>query len=91
MPIEQLSLEALRARAFQLGWLVRRVAGGGFVILNRYRNLVATDLLDKAHKLSDADFKKQSDELNAEARKIAAGADPMDGLRNWMLREIACS
>jgi hypothetical protein len=45
MPIEQLSLEALRARAFRLGWLVRRVAGG-FVILNRYRNLVTTDVLD---------------------------------------------
>jgi len=46
MPIEELSLQALRARALQLGWLVRRVAGGGFVILNRYRNLATTGVLD---------------------------------------------
>jgi hypothetical protein len=49
MPIEELSLKALRARALRLGWIARRVVGnGGFVILNRYRNLVATDLLDRA-------------------------------------------
>jgi len=48
MPIEELSLKALRARALQLGWIARRVVGNdGFVILNRYRNLVATDPLDK--------------------------------------------
>jgi hypothetical protein len=48
MPIEELSLKALRARALRLGWIAQRVAGNqGFVILNRYRNLVATDLLDK--------------------------------------------
>jgi len=49
MPVEELSLKALRARALRLGWIARRVVGhDGFVILNRYRNLVATDLLDKA-------------------------------------------
>jgi len=49
MPIEELSLKALRARALRLGWIARRVVGNdGFVILNRYRNLVATDLLDRA-------------------------------------------
>jgi hypothetical protein len=54
MGIEELSLKALRARALRLGWIARhhrswnRVVGNdGFVILNRYRNLVATDLLDK--------------------------------------------
>ena len=47
MPIEQLSLKALRARAFRLGWIARFV-GGGFVVLNRHLNLVASDSLDKA-------------------------------------------
>jgi len=54
MGIEELSLKALRARALRLGWIARhyrnwnRVLGNdGFVILNRYRNLVASDLLDK--------------------------------------------
>jgi hypothetical protein len=48
MPIEELSLRMLRERALQLGWLVRRVAGNrGFVILNRHRNLVATEVLDQ--------------------------------------------
>jgi hypothetical protein len=55
MPIEELSLEALRARALRLGWIVRSYRkrnravsnDGWFVILNRYRNLVATDPLDK--------------------------------------------
>jgi hypothetical protein len=54
MPIEELPLEALRARALRLGWMARhyrnwnRVAGNdGFVVLNRYRNLVASELLDK--------------------------------------------
>jgi len=47
MPIEELSLEALRGRAFRLGW-VARIVGDGFVILNRYRNLAASDLLDGA-------------------------------------------
>jgi hypothetical protein len=48
MPIEQLSLKALRARALRLGSIARHVVGNdGFVTLNRYRNLVATDLLDK--------------------------------------------
>ena len=55
MPIEELSLKALRARALRLGWIARhyrnwnRVAGNdGFVVLNRHRNLVATDPLDEA-------------------------------------------
>ena len=55
MPIEELSLKALRARALRLGWIARRyrdwnrAAGNdGFVVLNRYRNLVATDPLDEA-------------------------------------------
>ena len=55
MPIEELSLKALRVRALRLGWIARRCrdwnrAGGsdGFVVLNRYRNLVATELPDKA-------------------------------------------
>ena len=49
MPIEELSMKALRARALRLGWIARRVDGkDGFVILNRYRNVVATDPLDKA-------------------------------------------
>lgn len=55
MPIEELSLKKLRARALRLGWIARhyrnwnRVAGNnGFVVLNRYRNLVATDPLDEA-------------------------------------------
>jgi hypothetical protein len=55
MPIEGLSLQALRARALRLGWIARRyrnwnrVAGDDrFVVLNRYRNLVATDPLDEA-------------------------------------------
>ena len=48
-----------------------------------------SDLLDKAHKLSEADFKAQADALNSEARKITAGADPMQGLKFWMEREIA--
>ena len=47
MPIEELSLKALRARAFRLGWIARFV-GDGFVVLNRHLNLVATDPLDKA-------------------------------------------
>ena len=48
MPIEELSLEALRARASQLGWVARRIVGDkGFIVLNRYRNLVATDPLDE--------------------------------------------
>ena len=48
MPIEELSLKALRARALRLGWIARRVVGSrAFVILNRYRNLVATDPLDE--------------------------------------------
>jgi hypothetical protein len=55
MPIEGLSLQALRARALRLGWIAQRyrnwnrVAGDDrFVVLNRYRNLVATDPLDEA-------------------------------------------
>jgi hypothetical protein len=55
MPIEELSLKALRARALRLGWIARhyrdwnRVAGNDrFVVLNRHRNLVATDPLDEA-------------------------------------------
>jgi hypothetical protein len=49
VPIEELSLKALRARAMRLGWIARRVVGnGGFVILNRYRNLITTDPLDEA-------------------------------------------
>ena len=54
MPIEELSLKALRARALRLGWIARRyrnwnrLAGDGrFVVLNRYRNLIATDPLDE--------------------------------------------
>jgi hypothetical protein len=53
MPIEELSLQALRARALRLGWMVRncrnwsRIGKDRFIILNRYRNLVATDVLDK--------------------------------------------
>jgi hypothetical protein len=47
MPIEELSLKALRSRAFRLGWIARHYRSG-FVILNRYHNLVATDPLDKA-------------------------------------------
>lgn len=48
-----------------------------------------TDLLDKARKLSDAEFKSQHDALTKEATQIAAGADPMEGLRHWMQGEIA--
>jgi hypothetical protein len=49
VPIEELSLKALRARALRLGWIARPVVGNdGFVILNRHRNLIATDPLDKA-------------------------------------------
>jgi len=49
MPIEELSLKALRARALRLGWIARRVVGNdGFVVLNRHRNLVATDPLDES-------------------------------------------
>ena len=48
MPIEELSLQALRARAFRLGWIARVVGNDGFVILNRYLNSVATGPLDKA-------------------------------------------
>ena len=47
MPIEELSLRALRARAFRLGWIARVVGNDGFVILNRYLNSVATGPLDK--------------------------------------------
>jgi len=47
MPIEELSLKALRERALRLGWIAQQYRNG-FVILNRYRNLVATDPLDKA-------------------------------------------
>lgn len=54
MPIEELSLEALRTRALRLGWVVRRyhnwnriIGNDAFVILNRYRNLAASDPLDK--------------------------------------------
>jgi len=53
MPIEELSLRALRARALRLGWIVQRyctwnrvVGSDRFIILNRYRNLIASDLLD---------------------------------------------
>ena len=55
MRIEEPSLKALRAQALRLGWIARhyrnwnRVVGNdGFVILNRYRNLAAADLLDKS-------------------------------------------
>lgn len=55
MPIEELSLKALRARALRLGWIARRyrdfnrIAGNHrFVVLNRYRNLAATDPLNEA-------------------------------------------
>lgn len=54
MPIEELSLEALRARASLLGWTVRscrswsRVGTDAFVVLNRCRNLVVTELLDSS-------------------------------------------
>ena len=47
MPIEELSLKALRARALRLGWIARHYRNG-FVIFNRYRNLVCTDSLDEA-------------------------------------------
>jgi hypothetical protein len=54
MPIEALSLKALRARALRLGWIARyyrnwnRVPGNdGFVVINRYRNLVVTDPMDE--------------------------------------------
>jgi len=46
MPIEKLSLKALRAQALRLGWIARHYRTG-FVIRNRYRNLVASDPLDK--------------------------------------------
>ncbi|MBV8144722.1 MAG: hypothetical protein JO184_06920 [Gammaproteobacteria bacterium] len=49
MPIEELSLQALRTRALRLGWVARRVVGDDrFVILNQYRNLAATEALDAA-------------------------------------------
>ena len=53
MPIEELSLGALRTRALRMGWIVQRyctwnrvVGSDRFVVLNRSRNLIASDLLD---------------------------------------------
>jgi hypothetical protein len=48
-----------------------------------------TDLLDKVKKMNDAEFKSQRDALTNQAKQIATGADPIEGLRHWMEREIA--
>jgi hypothetical protein len=55
MPIENLSLKTLRARALRLGWSARyyrnwnRIAGNdGFVVVNAHRNHVATEPLSEA-------------------------------------------
>lgn len=48
-----------------------------------------SDLLDRAKKLSDDEFKNQHDALAKEARQITSGADPVQGLRYWLEREMA--
>lgn len=46
--VQGLSRDITDAR-LRLGWIARRVVGNrGFVILNKHRNLVATDPLDEA-------------------------------------------
>ena len=47
------------------------------------------DLLAKAHKLSDADFKTQREALNAEARRICPVLDSFVVMKHWTLREFA--
>jgi hypothetical protein len=47
------------------------------------------DLLDKAHRMSDTDFKAQADDLRTAAKKITENSDPIEGLRHWLQRDIA--
>ncbi|HEX4125325.1 MAG TPA: hypothetical protein VHY37_11410 [Tepidisphaeraceae bacterium] len=47
------------------------------------------DLLERAHQLTDAKYKKQHGELDTQARKLVGDLDAFAALRNWMQREMA--
>jgi hypothetical protein len=71
--------------AEQVGWLV----GGLDVKADEKIQKQVTDLLNRVHALKDADFKKQKDALEKEAKTIVAVAGPTDVIRNFMERSSA--
>jgi hypothetical protein len=45
--------------------------------------------LDRAHAMSDEDFKAKRTEVEETARQIVGHPDPFDQVRHWMQREVA--
>jgi hypothetical protein len=52
------------------------------------RDVIAA-FLDKAHALSDDDFKSQRPDLDAEARRLTEVADPLAVITHWVHRDLA--
>jgi hypothetical protein len=71
--------------AGQVGWLV----GGLDKDAEAKVREKAVALLDKAHKLKDADYKDQKKDLEKEARELAAQAGPSDVMRHFLLHTVA--
>jgi hypothetical protein len=49
----------------------------------------ANALLNRTHKMSDADYSAQQSALEDDARKLVGGMDPIPNLRHWMENEMA--
>jgi hypothetical protein len=71
--------------ADQLAWLV---AGTDKKAEARVKKDVAL-LLDRVQSLPDEDFRKEKEDLEKDARKIAGDVDPTQVVRNWVQRSIA--
>jgi hypothetical protein len=71
--------------AEQVGWLV----GGLDVKSEEKVRKSVVDLLERVHALKDADFKKQKDALEKEAKELVSSAGPNDVIRNFMERTAA--
>ena len=69
----------------QVGWLVGGVDAEAEAKVKKQ----IADLLDRAHKLKDAEFKAKKDELTKRAKEIAGAAGPTDVIRNFMERSVA--
>jgi hypothetical protein len=69
----------------QVGWLV---AGVDAVAEAKVKKQTA-ELLDRAHKLTDAEFKAKKQELARQAKEITRSAGPADVIRNFMERSVA--
>jgi hypothetical protein len=70
--------------AGQVGWLV----GGLDKDAEAKVREKAIALLDKAHKLKDADYKGQKKDLEKEARELTASAAPPDVVRHFLLHTV---